>query len=95
MATIGFGDQFVKQAIDFGKMADDLRNADDREISCVDHGVAPRSPHAIPTYPKEFQGWIALTQSLDKLSPIHFTRSFASGDENSHRSIVLGKRRGD
>src|SRR5580692_4782108 len=30
------------------------------------------------------------SQSLDKLSSIHFPRSFASGDKNSHPSIVKG-----
>jgi DNA polymerase (family 10) len=34
-------------------------------------------------------------KSLDELRPIHFTRSLASGDENQHESIVLGKSRGD
>ena len=90
MAPVGLGDQLVKQAVDFGQMADDFGNADDGEVLGVDNRVASGGAHAVSAHAEKFRRRIAASQSLDELSAVHFTGGLARGDENSHASIVAG-----
>ena len=54
MASVGLSDQLVKQAVDFGQMADDFRDADYGEVFRVDHGVASGGAHAVSAHAEKF-----------------------------------------
>src|SRR5579864_4535274 len=58
LALVGFFDQVSIQAEDLWQVAEDLSNADDRQVFGIDHGVASGSPHALATHAKEFKATI-------------------------------------
>jgi len=58
-------------------MAEDFRDADDREILGVDNGIAAGGAHAVSTAAEEFELRAAAMQGLNELRPIHFPGSLA------------------
>src|ERR1700722_1436043 len=89
LAAVGFADQMPEQPPDFRQMAEDFGDADDGEVFGVDDGVASGGAHAVGADAEEFERWVAAAQGFDELSAVHFTRSFAGGDENSHGEVLL------
>src|ERR1700733_7353614 len=76
LAFIGFLDQVVEQAVDLWQVAEDFRDADDRQIFGVGHRLASGGAHAVPAYPKKIQRMLAPAQSLNQLRAVHFPRGF-------------------
>ena len=76
-------------------MADNLGDADDRQILGVDDDVAPGFPHALAARPEKCQSGREVrsrhrmsAQRFDQLRAIHFSRRFSCGDEDLHFAIV-------
>ena len=75
-------------------MAENLSDADNGKILCVDNDVASGGAHALPASAKEFKRLSLrrpLPQSVYQSRAIHFARSFAGGDQNLHSCIVTGR----
>src|SRR5207302_7087804 len=54
-AAIGFKNQLVKQAPNFGKMAKDFCDSDDGKLLGIDDGVASGGAHALSANPEELE----------------------------------------
>src|ERR1700758_3199024 len=52
LASVGFFNQVPIKSEDLRKTAEDLRDANDREVFGFDHGVKPSGAHAIPADPE-------------------------------------------
>ena len=79
----------MKQAPDFGKMAQNFGDADDREVLRIYDYVTSGGAHLVTANPEEFDLWIIPTQGFHQLRAIHLARSFTRRDQNAHASIVM------
>jgi hypothetical protein len=76
----------VEEPIDFSEMAKDFNDADDGEVFGVDDGVTSCFPHAWSTHAEELEVGSSSVHRFDELGSVHFTGSFARGDEDVHGS---------
>src|SRR5580658_1419907 len=77
LATVGFFDQMLEQAVDLGQMAKDFGDADYRKIFRVDDRVAAGGTHAVSADAEEFDLRVEAMQGFDELCAVHFPGSFA------------------
>src|SRR6266404_3251725 len=73
-------------------MSQDFGDADDREITRVDDGVAAGVAHALAADAEKLERRVATAQGLDELGAIHFTGSLPGGDQDSHGGHCKGQR---
>ena len=90
-ALAGLGDQSAEESPDSGEVGEDFGDANDGEVFHVDDRIASGGAHFVSAGAEEFERWIQAAQSFDELRPVHFTRGFTGGDENSHQGIVMAR----
>ena len=69
-------------------MAQYFSDTYNRKILGINNRLAARRAHAISANAEKLDRGIEPMQSINELSPIHFTGSFPGGDQDSHAAIV-------
>ena len=90
LAPVSFANQVLVESQNFGQVAENLGDTDDRQVFGIDDGVASGYAHTVTANAEELERWIEVLQGLDELRTVHFTGSFAGGDQDKHESLATG-----
>src|SRR4029079_10057834 len=75
-------EEFAVPRVDAGKMADDLRQADDRDFVGIEDDVAAGGAHLRATKAKKARIRCGSAGGGDQLCAVRFARGFPGGDED-------------